>query len=110
VRDAQEYKRNIQADRAQKIVWASLAARAGAQPGMPGALLPGAMSKLIRMVQKEGMDIFVAIEELETRGELYETAPPPQASPLAAAAGGGAPGMSPEMPLPPMQLLRGGKA
>ncbi|HXF73063.1 MAG TPA: hypothetical protein VNO79_10695 [Actinomycetota bacterium] len=100
VRDAQEAKRKIQADRLAKLSWADLQAKAA-----EGRLLPGALAKLRRMVQAEGMDLLDAIEKLEEAGQLY-LEPQPAALPGAAP---GPPG-APPLPIPPLEVIRGGRA
>jgi hypothetical protein len=103
-REPQEMKRRIQGDRMEKLMWATLNARAAQPPGTPGVLKAGAMGKLRRMVNAEDMDLFDAVEKLETTGELYEEAPPPGMDPLAALmGGGGGAGGGPPM-LPPPQI------
>lgn len=103
VRDATEAKRRIQAMRMEKLEWADLQAKAA-----QGQLVAGAMAKIRRMVQGEGMDLLDAIEKLEEQGQL--TVPPPE--PEMAGAGGpaGAPGMPAGMPIPPLEVIRGGRA
>jgi len=101
VRDAQEAKRKIQADRLAKLSFADLQAKAA-----EGRLLPGALAKLRRMVQADGMDLLDAIEKLERAGELYVSPSPPLAPPLGAPAEGPLGGL----PIPPLELIRGGRS
>jgi hypothetical protein len=105
VREPQEAKRRIQADRTEKLLWAELQAKAES-----GMLKDGAVARLRKMTQ-EGMDLFDAIDKLATAGEL--TNPPPELAaqdPLAAlAAGGGAPPPGAALPPPQLSALRGGR-
>ncbi len=103
VRDAQEAKRKIQADRLAKLSWADLQAKAA-----EGRLLPGALAKLRRMVQAEGMDLLDAIEKLEEAGQLYVQPEQMVPSGLPGAPPGGA-GPLAGLPIPPLEVIRGGR-
>lgn len=111
VREASEAKKRIQGMRMEKLMWADLQARAGAQPGTPGKVRPGALSELWEMVLEKDMDLFAAIKKLDEGGRLYEEAPMP-GDPLQAllaggppGAGGGAPGMEGILPPPEIAAL-----
>lgn len=107
VREPQEEKRRIQAMRMEKLEWADLQAKAA-----NAQLVPGAMAKLRRMTQEEGVDLFDALERLEMAGQLL--IPPPEENPLAALMGGGgapgAPAGGPPLPPPDLGAIRGGAA
>ena len=103
IRDATEAKRKIQADRLAKLSWADLQAKAA-----EGRLLPGALAKLRRMVQAEGMDLLDAIEKLEEAGQLYVQPEPQVGPPGAVPPGAGSPLAG--LPIPPLEVIRGGRS
>jgi hypothetical protein len=111
VRDAELEKRRIQKMRMEKLLWASMQARAAQQAGTPGALKPGAMGKLRKMTE-DGEDLFDAITKLEETKQLYDELPPaPPAGPgLPGAPGPG--GIPPEMAglIPGLGAIQGGIA
>lgn len=113
-REPQEAKRRIQAMRMEKLIWANLQARAAQPAEQPGSLMPGAMAKLRRMTQEEGMDLFDAVGKLEMAEELFSVAPPAPDPMAALMAGGGPPGGpgGPGGMLPPPDLaaIQGGIA
>lgn len=92
VKEPQATKRRIQADRMEKLIWATLGAKAQAPPGTPGGLKAGAMAK-IRKETEGGKDLFDVIAELEASGELYESMAPP--APPGGPMGPGGPGAPP---------------
>jgi hypothetical protein len=109
VREAQEAKRRLQAMRLEKIQRDDLTARALAPPGTPGKLKPDALAKIKQRVLESGEDMFDVIADLDKKGELVEEAPvTPE---LGGMAGGpaGAPALPPGMPIPPLELIRGGQ-
>lgn len=73
-RDAREMVRRLQGDKLRKLQYADLASRASNL-----ALAPGAISEIIRRVEKNGEDMGDVIEEMEKSGRLAPPAPEPSA-------------------------------
>jgi len=92
--------RRLQGDKLRKLQYADLAARAQNM-----ALAPGAISEIIRRVEKNGEDMGEVIDEMEKAGKL--TPPPPPAAGPGMMPGGAPGGMPPGMEaiLPSMAAL-----
>ena len=70
VREPQLEKRKVQVNRLEQLEFADIATRA-----QKGEVLPGAITKLMTMMEKDGIGLFEAKAKLEEKGEFY--APPP---------------------------------